>query len=220
MVKPNPPIKPPYFQRRLSRAFTDTIGPLGWNLKTLFAGVQTLVAFLLLYWAIGGTESVIAEMQVVAATLGAFAIVFIGNFIWNYAQAPKRMQKDADDKIEELESTIEKVSNKQSEVDVLSALLSEGINRVWNREINSEQEFEEFRSYWEDWRSLVIAQLEQHFTQSDVIHFSRLGVIPIVHRGNLYEPRADKHSHILMQYALQEQRLREIIRDHNVTHIS
>jgi hypothetical protein len=46
----------------------------------------------------------IAELEIASATVGAFAIVFVGNLIWNYAQAPKRMQAEADSRIGELES--------------------------------------------------------------------------------------------------------------------
>ena len=67
-----------------------------------------------------------------------------------------------------------------------------------------------------------INHLTEHFNKADVDHFSRLGVIPITERGNTYTGEdADNKTHrkILMHYAIQEQRLREIVRDHNVTHI-
>lgn len=211
-----------YFKRRLQRAFTDTIGPLGWNWHTVPIGIEIPVAFLVVHWIRQGRDEAVNELEIFVSLIIAAAAVFVANFFWNYWAAPARMQSDADTKIESLEGQIDRIRNKQDAVDQLSALLSEGIHTIWNAPVTNNDELTALDAHWQDWCRRVVAYLTAHFNRADVDHFDRLGVLPITEKGNTYmgeDGNDPRHRRILMLYALQEQRLREIIRDHNVTHI-
>ncbi len=211
-----------YFKRRLQRAFADTIGPLGWNRQTVPVVVEIPAVFLLVHWFRQGWGEAMNELEVFVSLLIATAAVFSGNFIWNYVAAPSRMQAEADEEIDGLQGQIDRIRNKQNAVDELSSFLSEGINTIWNAPVTNDGELEALDAHWKDWHGLVVAYLTEHFNKADVDHFNRLGVIPVTMRGNTYsgtDGSDDRHTTILMHYALQEQRLREIIRDHNVTHV-
>ena len=205
-----------YWKRRLKRALADTIGPLGWNLQTVVFAIEGTAVFLLALWALSGFETVRGEVDVVIATVAALVVVFVGNFLLNYVAAPSRMQREADQEVGKLQASLDRIGNKQDAVDALSDLLSDGISEIWNRPITSDQYLDLLSIYWNQWTARVEDQLKENFTHADLIHFSRLGVVPLTGRDGTYDRR---HEKILREYALKEQRLREIIRDHNVTRI-
>ena len=206
-----------YWKRRVRRAFDDTIRPLGLNRVTAIAAVEAAAITLIAIWMLSGRDAMRAELNVIVATAIGFGVVFLGNYTWNYAATPSRMQREADQQLQQLQGTLDKVSNKQDAVDRLSDLLDEAIHSIWNRDIDTDAEVIALEADWKDWRERVIKELEANFTYSDVIHFSRLGVVPIRDRVGVFD---EEHRRILRLYALEEERLREIIRDHNITRLT
>ena len=210
-----------YLKRVLRKAGDDTLGFFGWNKKTLVVPVFW-AAGSLIYWNIAGWSAVMEELLTVVSfgliPVGVFAALL---FVWNLLATPGRLQAATDNKVEELEGTLNRIRNKQDAVDALSTLLSEGIHTIWNAQITNDTELQDLQTHWQDWHDRVVAHLTAHFNSADVDHFNRLGVLPLTTRDNTYLGSSGNdgtHRRILMHYTLQEQRLREIIRDHNVTH--
>ena len=210
-----------YIKRVLRKAGNDTLGFFGWNKKTLALPVFWVVGSLV-YWGVAGWSAMMNELLIAVSygliPVGAFAVLL---FVYNFLAAPARLQAATDHQVEELEGTLNRIRNKQDAVDELSVLLSEGIHTIWNAPVNNDDESVALNAHWCDWHDRVVAYLTAHFNKADVDHFDRLGVLPITTRGNTYtgmDGNDETHRRILMHYALQEQRLREIIRDHNVTH--
>jgi hypothetical protein len=205
-----------YLKRVVKKGVSDTIEFFGWNKRTLVVPFLWLIGAGI-HWGLAGWEAVASEL-IIALVYGlipvvGFAILLL---LYNLMSAPARLQAAADTRIHQLAESIEKIRNKQDKVDHLSELLSEGIQEIWNREVSNDRQLQELDDYWMDWRKRILSYLDEHFTKSDVAHFGRLGVVHLVGRTDAYNER---HAKILREYALQEQRLREIIRDHNVTHI-
>lgn len=156
----------------------------------------------------------------------AFGLIPVGGFlvlllVYNFFAAPARLQAEAEHQVEKLEDTLTRIRSKQDAVDHLSGLLSEGIHTIWNAPVANDVEVTALDDHWCDWHNRVVAYLTKHFNKADVDHFNRLGVLPVTTRENTYagqDGNDPRHRRILMHYALQEQRLREIIRDHNITH--
>lgn len=206
-----------FTRRCLVRGWTDTVSFFGWNRAT-----AVVVLFwplgALLGWAILGFDAVIGEIFQSALfgliPLGAAAVAIL---TWNIVTAPKKLLAEAEKTADNLDAALQLISNKQASVDQLARLLSDAIHEIWNRPVENEDEFQLFRQYWEDWQRRVHDVLVANFSIADTLSFDRLGVVPIVRKaGSWDDPRYLK---IMQEYALKEARLREIIRDHNVTHI-
>ena len=210
-----------YVKRILRKAGNDTLGFFGWNRRTLVFPVIYAVGFLF-FWAIAGWSALLVEiLRVLSFGLIAPGVAAVILFVWNLLATPGRLQAATDNKVEELEGTLNRIRNKQDAVDALSTLLSEGIHTIWNAQITNDTALQDLQTHWQDWHDRVVAHLTAHFNSADVDHFNRLGVLPLTTRDNTYLGSSGNdgtHRRILMHYALQEQRLREIIRDHNVTH--
>ncbi len=209
----------PYWQRVVIRAFGDTLSFFGWNRRTL-ALPALYIAGAAVHWGIAGWDAVVSEVLATLAyglvPVGGFAVLL---FVWNWIKAPGRIQRETEEQNVELADKLNKIKNKQDKVDALSNLLDEAIHKIWNRPVTNNNELNELDKYWHEWMERVEGFLRENFTHSDLIHFSRLGVVPLVGRSDTFEDGTGRHAKILREYALKEQRLREIIRDHNVTHI-
>ena len=96
----------------------------------------------------------------------------------------------------------------QAALDNLAQLLSAAINHILNRRISSDAELEALSRYNQDWWEKVRTVLEQHFTEAEQLHFTRLGVVPLASFSHAYNAA---HAKILREYALREKRLRDII---------
>ena len=151
--------------------------------------------------------------------VSALVIVGLVVFLINFLRAPAIIQAQVEAQRDDLDASLKKINNKQEEVDKLSELLSEGINKIWNRPISDQAHLDELDTYWQDWQGRVGAALDTPFTKSDKDHFERLGVVPIVGRYDTFPDPQGLHEKILREYALKEARLREIVRDHNITHV-
>lgn len=99
--------QPSYRKRRIRRATTDTIGPLGKNTRTASYALQVAVVGLIYVLIFLGKDEARAELEIAFAGLLALITVFSLNFIWNYIEAPARMQREADSAIDELRRSIE-----------------------------------------------------------------------------------------------------------------
>lgn len=211
-----------YIKRVIRKAGDDTLGFFGWNKKTLVFPALWLVGSLI-YWAVAGWSAVMEELlKVVSFGLIPVGALVVFLYVYNLFAAPARIQATSNHDVEELENTLGRIKNKQDAVDELSVLLSEGIHTIWNAPVTNSAELSALDAHWQGWHERVVAHLTAHFNRADVDHFNRLGVIPITMRGNTYMGEDDNegtHRRLLMHYALQEQRLREIIRDHNVTRL-
>jgi len=185
-----------YPKRRLNRVFADTVEPLGLNWRTALYSIPVVVLTIIFVWLFLGTDKAVAKFEFVLATLGAVVVVFLTHFIYNWFAAPSRMQREADAKIEELRGTLDRIKAKQYAVDELSALQSEGIRKIWNSEVSNEAELEALEGISKDWHGRVVSYLEEHFNRADVDHFNRLGVVPIIERGNTYAGTDGKNGNV------------------------
>jgi len=210
-----------YVARLFNKAFSDTVGFFGWNRRSLvlpiagFAGMGTR-------WAISGWDVVAGDITAtVFYVLAPVGAVTIALFLYNLIRAPDRLQAACEARAAELSRSLDIIRNKQDKVDHLSGLLSEGISKIWNTQIDDESGLVELTDTWEQWQEGVVSYLRNNFNRADLDHFCRLGVVPIVGRPGAYRQNEidDRHAKILREYALKEARLREIIRDHNVTHV-
>ncbi len=129
--------------------------------------------------------------------------------------APARMQADAEIEIENLKSKIGARDAKQKLIDELSDFLDRGISNIWAIIVKNDDELRQITEYWEQWNKDVDKYLEDNFTHSDHIHFSRLGVVPNAMPEHVYaiDDKDIRHWKILREYAVKETRLRDIIRD-------
>lgn len=201
-----------YPKRILIKGWIDTLDFFGWNWRTLIVPLLYLVGSIVFgLWQ--GKDKLLDKWIETAAfglvPVSGFAVLL---FIYNVIAAPARLQANADNRIGTLEDELKVIREKQSYVDVLSDLLSEGIHTIWNAPVANQQELDTLAQVLHDWQAQVERELIDHFTHTDFIHFHRLGVVPLVGRDNTFN---DRHEKILREYALKESRLREIIRDHN-----
>ena len=97
-------------------------------------------------------------------------------------------------------------------VDKLADLYSEGIHEIWNRPVTNDQEIADLGKFDRDWQRRVRNVLRRGFPHSELVLYSRLGVIPSITRTGTYDAR---HAKILREYAVREDRLRDIIRRHS-----
>jgi hypothetical protein len=164
-----------------------------------------------MHWWILGFDSMAEEIPIIAIW-GVFgpAVAFAAILGLNTITAPARMQADVERQADNLQSTLSAIQNKQDHINTLSRLLSDGIHHIWNGPVSDDDDRAALQLYWEEWCRRIIEYLTLHFSEADVIHFSRLGVVPLVERAGAYD---SQHKKILREYALKEQRLREIIRD-------
>ena len=98
---------------------------------------------------------------------------------------------------------------RQSLVDQLADLFSEGVNEIWNRPINSEQQLAALEKFDRDWQGRIRNVLRQGFPHAETVLFTRLGVIPNITRPGTYNER---HAKLLREYAVREERLKDIVR--------
>jgi hypothetical protein len=97
-------------------------------------------------------------------------------------------------------------------VNELADLQSEGIHDIWNRPVANDAELEALEKHDRDWQGRVVAVLKRALPQPECVLFTRLGVIPNRKRDGTYNVR---HAKILREYAVREERLRDIIRRHS-----
>lgn len=97
----------------------------------------------------------------------------------------------------------------QGIVEVLADLYSEGVHKIWNRSITDDEKSENLETYDRDWQRRVRNVLRRGFPHSELVLFSRLGVIPNIVRDATYDAR---HAKVLREYAVREDRLRDILR--------
>jgi hypothetical protein len=167
-------------------------------------------------WYLQGPQaSEAAEVTRVLTALAPF-LIFPVFFVWKLTTVPALLAEETSGRNAELSGQLARITDKQAWVDVLSDLLSEGIHEIWNGTVTNDAQMEALQQYWVKWCRDVEEVLREKFTHSDLIHFSRLGVVPIVVRRDAFD---NHHEKILREYALKEQRLREIIRAHNVTKV-
>ena len=93
-------------------------------------------------------------------------------------------------------------------VNELALLQSEAIHEIWNRPVSSDAEVDSLEQYDIGWQRRVAAILERDFSKAEVVHFTRLGVVPMTFRDGTFNA---KHAKILREYALREDRLRDIV---------
>jgi len=107
---------------------------------------------------------------------------------------------------------------KQEKVDQLSRLLSDAISDLLNRQLADTNEVPQFRNDFDEWcgKAKSILQDRRFFTESDEVHFDRLGTVvtrQFAHRVN------NEHQHILSMLDIKFERLRDIVMRNNATGI-
>ncbi len=210
-----------YFKRWVSRAGKDTLEALGWNVETVALGTLIAAGTLVLYFKYASHEDAMFEVQDILFAVVASVVVAAAFFLFNFAMTPSRLQAESDASQKRLETRLSALTSKQEHVDRLSEYLSDGIRDIWNSFPADATELAMLDSTWARWRTDVETYLAAHFTKSDLIHFSRLGVVPLIDRASQFATGSTEwyaHNKILREYAVKESRLREIIRDHNITH--
>lgn len=209
-----------YRKRVLRWAARETLTHVGWNRPTLIVSALTYLGVISIRLKVQGTDEMFGALgEEFFYIVVALTVVGLLVFVFNFLRAPAILQAEIEAQRDNLDHNLRKINDKQDEVDRLSALLSEGIHQIWNRSVTSQQELDDLNDYWIDWQARVSAKLDEPFTDSDRVHFKRLGVVPIIGRGGTFNDPQNLHGKILMEYALKEARLREIIRDHNITHV-
>ncbi len=96
----------------------------------------------------------------------------------------------------------------RSLVDELAALYSEGVHEIWNSPVKSDQDCANLEAFDRDWQRRIRTVLRRGFPHTELVLFSRLGVIPDVVRAPTFNA---KHAEILREYAVREGRLRDIL---------
>jgi hypothetical protein len=87
----------------------------------------------------------------------------------------------------------------QEHIDWLAEEVSWAIHNLLNRMVSTPAELDAMKDEFKKWQQKVENYMEGKFTKSDVLHFSRLGVIP----GNQYEiATVPGHNHQLSMVSL------------------
>ena len=94
-------------------------------------------------------------------------------------------------------------------VDELAELYSEGVREIWNRPVKSDADREALDAFDRDWQRRIRTVLRRGFPHTELVLFSRLGVVPDIVRDPTFNA---KHAKILREYAVREGRLRDILR--------
>ena len=94
-------------------------------------------------------------------------------------------------------------------VDELADLYSEGVHEIWNRSVVGDRDIADLETFDSDWQKKIRRVLRRGFPHAEMVLFSRLGVIPVISRHAIYDAR---HAKILREYAVREDRLRDILR--------
>lgn len=105
------------------------------------------------------------------------------------------------------EPTIKKYE-KQNPVDTLAELRSEGIHKILNAPVENDDDWKNLQEYQKEWWARVESVLKDNFSTADELNFTRLGVIPLLSFPHTYN---DGHAKMLREFAIQDDRLREII---------
>jgi len=97
---------------------------------------------------------------------------------------------------------------KQNPVDTLAELRSEGIHKILNAPVENDDDWKNLQEYQKEWWARVESVLKDNFSTADELNFTRLGVIPLLSFPHTYN---DGHAKMLREFAIQDDRLREII---------
>lgn len=126
------------------------------------------------------------------------------------------LDKNTADRISKLENENERpreLRPSQEALNELSELLSEGIHRILNGPVNSDEQAREFFEYESKWITRLFSLLDSKFTKSDAIHVQRLGTVPIKKFGHVVVgPWQSKHEKVLREFSLREERIRDLIK--------
>lgn len=97
---------------------------------------------------------------------------------------------------------------RQNPVDTLAELRSEGIHKILNAPVENDDDWKNLQEYQKEWWERVESVLKDNFSTADELNFTRLGVIPLLSFPHTYN---DGHAKMLREFAIQDDRLREII---------
>lgn len=103
-----------------------------------------------------------------------------------------------------------RVHTPQYAIDRVAEFRSEGVSLLNDVPTNA-AELITWKTKWTDWGAGATKYLEDKFTKSEALLFSRLGVIDVGTFSNAYNP---EHNHYLMQLGKQLRTLENIVQSH------
>ena len=104
------------------------------------------------------------------------------------------------------------LTHQQRIVDELAEFRSEGIHSILNAHITNNFEWHELEAHQSDWWHHVESYLRENFSKADTLHFTRMGIIPMLTFPHTYN---EGHAKMLREFVVQDERIREII-DRNI----
>ena len=147
----------------------------------------------------------------------AFPYVLAGGLLWAAVVTYHDLNKSTAERICELERENERIKElkpSQESLNQLSELLSDGIHRILNGSVNTDEQAKEFFKYESEWIERLFSHLDANFTKSDAIHVQRLGSVPIKKYGHVVmgRPWQDRHEKVLREVSLREERIRDLMK--------
>ena len=153
-------------------------------------------------------------LDLILISLPTFVVLWLIIFAFELCKAPPAIHKQTEARRDAAEVSAAKSRVKQDDVDALSLMRKDGVDKILNCKITNEIELLELDNYWQDWQKKVCELLETSFSISDKIHFDSLGAVKT---AVFSHPRYMRHHQILEQWAMEDERLRDIIQRHNPT---
>lgn len=103
----------------------------------------------------------------------------------------------------------------QADIDRLSELRSWGIHNILNSPtMTNDAEFDEWQVKYRGWRIEIAEEIEKRFTKSDSLWFAHIGLVQPMNIA-VSKPYGGRHQKLLNLFAMQLQRLEEIIRKYS-----
>ncbi len=120
----------------------------------IFHAVLATITLLVIYFTTG-LDSALEELNGYFVAVLAFIALVGLVFVWNLILSPWQLQKEADERIAELENIIDDEEAQQNALNRLWELRSEGI-ALRNEPIQTEAQFTDWRRRYEEWRKSIL----------------------------------------------------------------
>lgn len=181
-------MRKPYFFRVLGQAAKMTKEDIGWaSPKAAILHIVLALITLFLIYRFSGLDSFLEEFGLWVITIVGIILWAILLFLWNFAFAPAQLQREADDKIIELELEIYNRKKRQEAIDKLWELRSRGIS-LRNEAFKSPLNFiltEDWVNSYKSWRDEVLyasekisKNLKQWLERLDIMRPNSVGLSP------------------------------------------
>ena len=133
----------------------------------------------------------------------AFPVAFFGLLTWAGALTYTELRRE---KLK-VDSLLDNKTKRQAAVDALEELRSEAIHNLLNGPVRSDSDVARFVEDQEEWRQRVLVVLRENFTRASYLRFDRLGVIPTISFGHMFNAH---HQHQLQMLSVRLDRIMEI----------